>query len=101
MTRTLLPFVFGLSAIAAPALATEPHAAASGGASSPHAVAVEGGQNAKPRKVCKNEVATGSVMPKRVCRMVASDPAERLQQERDLDRIRERQQTGQSMMGQR
>ena len=51
----------------------------------------------KERKVCHSEVATGSVMPKRVCRTVSTDPTERLRAERDLDRVRDRQQYGQQM----
>ena len=60
-------------------------------------IVVQGQAEAKERKVCHMEVATGSVMPKRVCRTVSSDPTARVQEDRELDRIRDRQQYGQTM----
>src|SRR4051812_26642137 len=93
MLRFALPAVIGLASLAAPAFAAEPQAASS--APAPNIV-VQGEQDPKQRKVCKSEVATGSVMPKRVCRMVSTDPAVRLQEQRQIDIARERQQTGQS-----
>ena len=42
---------------------------------------------AKQRKVCRTETATGSVMPKRVCRTVAQIE----QDERNVERFRDQQ----------
>ena len=41
----------------------------------------------KPRKICRSETATGSVMPKRVCRTVAQMEED----ERNAEQFRDRQ----------
>jgi hypothetical protein len=94
MLRLLAPAAAVLSVFAVAAQA-EPTAPAAPTASP--GIVVQGQAEAKERKVCHMEVATGSVMPKRVCRTVSSDPTARLQEERELDRVRDRQQYGQSM----
>jgi hypothetical protein len=48
-------------------------------------------QSDKERKICKYEVATGSVMRKRVCRTVAEIEAAETERMRDLQRNNERQ----------
>ena len=42
---------------------------------------------AKPRRVCRNETATGSVMPKRVCRTAEQIEAD----QRNAEQFRDRQ----------
>src|SRR5690349_8918017 len=90
--RVALPLCLALASFAAPAFAGDPTDSAPAAGTN---IVVKGEADPTMKKVCKNETATGSVMPKRVCRMVSTDPTVRLQEERDLDRIRERQQIGQ------
>jgi hypothetical protein len=50
--------------------------------------AAENGKADKNRKICKVEVATGSVMPKRVCRTVAEMEALQAQAAESRDSLR-------------
>lgn len=80
--RLAAPFAFLALVLAAPTLA-----AASQGDHSSHTTAEAEAKPEKTRKVCRSETATGSVMPKRVCRTVAQME----QDERSAERFREQQ----------
>lgn len=89
-------------ALAAPAFAAGNEAPAAGEAQAKEGnIVVQGQPDPKGRKVCKNEVSTGSVMPKRVCRIVGDSQAASLQAEREMERFRERQLSGDLTTGQR
>ena len=94
--RHVAPAALLFAALNSPLWAAEPaHDAATATVESKDA------QASGPHKVCRTETATGSVMPRRVCRTVdPNDPAQ-ARMERELDRVRERQIAGQQIMGQR
>jgi hypothetical protein len=62
-------------------------------------IVVQGQADPKQRKVCHMETATGSVMPKRICRTAAEQELAQRQADRDMDRIRDRQLSGDQTTG--
>jgi hypothetical protein len=75
---------------AAPAATATNGAAANDAAHAGHSAEQQEQADAKPakqRRVCRNETATGSVMPKRVCRTVEQIEAD----ERNAEEYRDRQ----------
>ena len=68
--RFAAPLALLAFSCAAPALAAANDAAHAGHSAGQHEQEQADAKPAKQRRVCRNETATGSVMPKRVCRTV-------------------------------
>ena len=105
MKRLLIvPLLFGLAAGELDAQSAEPVPEGSAPPAAPAAdpppqrepdddIVVEGEVPERQRRVCETRVATGSIMPKRVCRTVAQIEQERRRTERDMDELRTTQDT--------
>jgi len=71
-----------------------PAAAHAAGETTPAAAASEAAQADKPKKICRMETRTGSVMPKRVCRTPEQVEADQAAAHAALDDV-ERNRSGQ------
>lgn len=78
MFRYLVPALMSVTVAAIPASAQDDAGAAQPAAEKP----------AKEKKVCKSDVGTGSIMPKRICRTKAEWDALTEQSRGNLDRTR-------------
>jgi hypothetical protein len=97
-----LIFAFAIPAHAgAPEAQPQPTTTATNAATNgaTNGIVVQGQADPKQRKVCHTEVSTGSVMPKRTCRTVAEQELAQRQADRDMDRLRDRQLSGDQTTG--
>jgi hypothetical protein len=85
--RLAAPLALLAFSCAGAALATPHEHAAAHDQAAPAATAEADAKPAKERKVCRSETATGSVMPKRVCRTAAQMEEE----QRNAERFRDQQ----------
>ena len=92
--RFALPGALLLCAVAAPVAAATDEPAQPPKSSN---IVVDGKKDAKQKKVCETMNVTGSIMPKRVCRTVAESEQAQLDAQHEIDRMRDRQLSGQQV----